>query len=366
MQNGKRITRRRFLQAGGAAGILALGATGRKVYAQTLRKVSFTLAWLPVGNSLFINVAKRKGFYQKRGLDITISRGFGSAPAAQTIGAGKFDFGMSNVHFAVLQTAKGLPLTNLGVLNYDSTMGILVRKNSAIKSVKDLEGKKLGVTVTSGETPFLPLFAEKSGADFSRIQRVQYDAQVRNRALITNDVDAISAFSMSSVPSLLIQGIETNFLPFKNAGLNIYGLSFMTRPEMVRTEPELCQAVMDASYEGLLYALKNPEEALDEFHAEFPEFKTTPNLKDQQRIEFGMSAATIFSPEVRKNGLGWMNPDAIANHVDLVMKYLADKDDKRPETDQIFTNRFAGSVKISDSEWDKAAASYDRYKPYLG
>src|SRR6476661_6229823 len=169
-----KFSRRRLLQTG-AAGIFAWGTSNRKAFTQSLRKVSFTLAWLPVGNSLFVNVAKRRGIFQKHGLDITISRGFGSAPAAQTIGAGKFDFGMSNVHFAILQTAKGLPITNLGVLNYDSTMGILTEANAGIKTVKDLEGKKLGITVSSGEVPFLPLFAEKSGADYAKIDRVQYD-----------------------------------------------------------------------------------------------------------------------------------------------------------------------------------------------
>ena len=365
MRSGK-VSRRRLLQTGAAAGVFAWGTSGRKAFTQSLRKVSFTLAWLPVGNSMFVNVAKSRGLYKKHGLDISISRGFGSAPAAQTIGAGKFDFGMSNVHLAILQAAKGLPITNLGVLNYDSTMGILVQDDSGIKTVKDLEGKKLGVTVSSGETPFLPLFAEKSGADYSKIQRVQYDAQVRNRALITKDVAAISAFSMSSVPSLVVQDINTNFLPFKNAGLNIYGLSFNTTPEMVRKEPELCRAVMDASYEGLLYSLKNPEETLNEFHNEFPEFKATPKLKDQHRIEFGMSAVTVFSPDARKNGLGWMNPSVINDHIDLVMKYLADKDDKTPKPEEIFTNQFAGSVKIADNEWDKVAASFDKYKKYLG
>ena len=171
-------------------------------------------------------------------------------------------------------------MTNLGVLNYDWTMGILTEANAGIKTVKDLEGKKLGITVSSGEVPFLPLFAEKSGADYAKIDRVQYDAQVRNRALITKDVAAISAFSMSSVPSLVVQGVNTSFLPFKNVGLNIYGLpSFNARPEMVRKDPALCHAVMDGCFEGFVYALKNPEDALDEFMPNFQSSRRRRNSK---------------------------------------------------------------------------------------
>jgi NitT/TauT family transport system substrate-binding protein len=361
----KAITRRKALQAGLAA-TLGWGTTSRKAFSQAARPVSFTLAWLPTGNSLFINVAKRRDIFKKHGLDITISRGFGSAPSAQTIGAGKFDFGMSNPHFAILQTAKGLPVTNLGLLDYDSTMGILVEAESNVRSLKDLEGKKLGITVSSGEVPFLPLFAQKSGADYSRIEKVQYDPQVRNRALITKEVAAISAFSTASVPSLLVQGIQTRFFPFKNADLNIYGLSFNARPEMVKKDPGLCRAVMDASYEGLYFALTNLEEALEDFHAEFPEFRATPKLKDQHRIEFGMSAATVFSRDARQHGLGWMDPKVIDQHIDLTMRYLAEKTDRRPAPEEVFTNDYAGSIKIGDAEWQKLVATYDKYSTYLG
>lgn len=123
---------------------------------------------------------------------------------------------------------------------------------------------------------------------------------------------------------------------------------------------------MDSCYEGLLFALTNLEEALDDFHAEFPEFRATPKLKDQHRIEFGMSAATVFSPDARKHGLGWMDPKLIDQHIDLVMQYLADKSDRRPAPDEIFTNDYTGSIKIGDAEWKQLVAAYDKYNAYLG
>ena len=79
-----------------------------------------------------------------------------------------------------------------------------------------------------------------------------------------------------------------------------------------------------------------------------------------------MSAVTVFSPDARKNRLGWMNPKTINEHIALVMKYLADKGDKAPAPEDIFTNEFVGSIKIADNEWDKVAGSYDKYKGYLG
>src|SRR5687768_4962453 len=110
-------TRRAFLKsvsAGSVAAAIPGWANG-----QTQRKVSLTNPWLADGSCMFTFVAKNKGYYQKRGLDVDISRGFGSVAAAQAIGSGKFDFGVAALPAALQQSTKGLPLVNIGLVHYD-------------------------------------------------------------------------------------------------------------------------------------------------------------------------------------------------------------------------------------------------------
>ena len=147
------LPRRAFLRAGGAALAGASMTLARPAIAQSLRPVKLTLPWLANGSTLFTYVAKNQGFFKRRGLDVSIARGFGSVAAAQAIGAGEFDFGFVFAGGTILGAARGLPLVALATLGYDATMGIALRADSPIREPKNLEGKKIGIVPTSAEAP---------------------------------------------------------------------------------------------------------------------------------------------------------------------------------------------------------------------
>src|SRR5581483_2896145 len=108
----RRVSRRRFLETAGAgAAGLALGVTKPMlVYAQTKKTVKFTLPWVAEGSNLIAFVAKGTGLWDKHGIEVEIARGFGSVAAAQAIGAGQFEFGLSAAPAGIMQAAKGLPV----------------------------------------------------------------------------------------------------------------------------------------------------------------------------------------------------------------------------------------------------------------
>ena len=168
------ISRRNALKGLGAATIAA-GATSLAAPAlsQGLTKVTFTTSWIPEGPNLFAYVARDKGFWKNHGLDVSVARGSGSGAAAQAVSAGTFDFGMAATPTVIIQAAKKLPITCIGQINYDALMGVGVLAGSPIRTPKDLEGKKLGASVSSGEYPFMPLYAEKAG--FGRADCPQTD-----------------------------------------------------------------------------------------------------------------------------------------------------------------------------------------------
>ena len=193
----------------------------------------------------------------------------------------------------------------------------------------------------------------------------QLDAQVRNRALLSKDVDAISAFAGSSIPSLAAQGVETRFIPYSRYDVPLYGLALITQARRLGQDPALCQAVVEASLEGLAFALKNPEEALEAFGNELKEMAMTKTGMDQIRIGFGMYALTSLQPPARK-GLGWQDPEAIKRQTDLVMEFVADKSDKRPPVEKLYTNKFVGGIKLTDAEWAAAEKRFARYAKLVG
>ena len=242
-----RLSRRRFLRGTGAAAI----ACPRLVFAQNKRAIKFNLPWVAEGSNLFTFVAKGMGFWEKHGLDVDIARGSGSLAASQAIGEGRFDFGMSTPSIAILQTIRGLPTVALAACAYDATMGIGVLNDGPIKAPKDLEGRKMASVASSGDYPFLPLFAEKAGFDLAKVTRIQVDNKVRDRLLPEGTVDAISGYASSAMPSYVATGVKAHFMLFSDYGILNYGTTVMTQPKRVADEPQLCAAFVDGIMQGL-------------------------------------------------------------------------------------------------------------------
>ena len=78
-----------------------------------MRPVKFTLSWLAQASFAYVYAAQAKDFMKKRGIEMSVARGFGSFAAAQSVAAGSFDFGLSAVPAVTLSVAKGLPIISL-------------------------------------------------------------------------------------------------------------------------------------------------------------------------------------------------------------------------------------------------------------
>ena len=358
-------TRRSLIKLAGASGAVAGLGIAMPSFGQGLTKVTFSTSWLPEGPNLFAYVARDKGFWKKHGLDVTVSRGSGSGPTAQAVGANSFNFGMAATPTIMIQAAKGLPITCIGQLNYDALMGIGVLASSTIKQPKDLEGKKLGSSVGSGEYPFLPLYAKKAGFDLSKVNMVQLDSKVRDRSLIEKLVDGVSAFGSSTIPSLASNGVDVRFLLYKAAGLEFYGQSLITQTTRVTSEPALCQAFVAGAMESIQFIMTEPDEALAIFLKANDEVAMTASGKDYARIGLGLTNLTNLVPEVTANGLGWADPTKMKAQAETVLEFAAGQGAKLPEMSALFTNQFVGKVRLSDAQLARAQKAVEPYRKYV-
>jgi NitT/TauT family transport system substrate-binding protein len=359
------VSRRVVLKGiGGAGCALATAAFPMPAVSQGAAKVSFTTSWLPEGPNAFAYVARDKGFWKKAGLDVSVARGSGSGAAAQAVGAARFDFGMAATPTVIVQAAKKLPITCIGQINYDALMGVGVLADSPITTPKELEGKKLGASVTSGEYPFMPLYAEKAGFDWSKVQFVQVDGKVRERSLAEKQVDAISAFATSTIPTLASIGTPVRFMRFSSVGIDFYGQSLTTQPDRTEKDPNLCAAFVQGALEAIKFTMTNFDEALDIFLNANSEIAISSSGKDYTRIGLGLTNLTNLVPEVKMNGFGWADPKKVAAMADLVVKYAAGEGAVKPDISALFTNRFAGKLKLSPEELglaEKNAAEFAKY-----
>src|SRR5438067_11408947 len=102
--------RRSFLKA--TAG--ALASTGFGIGAPAVTRaatpVRMTLPWLPLGTFSYAFVANKMGFWEKRGLEVTIDRGFGSGRVCVAVGQGRYGFGILELAVRLNGSARGLDL----------------------------------------------------------------------------------------------------------------------------------------------------------------------------------------------------------------------------------------------------------------
>ena len=300
----------RWVLAAGAGGAL-VGRPGRAV-AQALTKVQYTLPRVPEGSNLWTWVAKNRGLWKKRGLDVEVARGFGSVAATQALASGQFDFGHAVTPVTILQISKGLPLVSIGQTTYRTTMGVGVLADSPIKTPRDLEGKTVGWTATSGEVPFFPVFAKNAGVDESKIKFVTMNIEVRYRALMDKQIDAMTDFGTSAIPPLTTQGFPVRFMLYSSYGINMYEAALMTNPKTLKDKPELCQLVVDGAMEAIAFSLVNPEESLEAFMKEIREAGLSSKGRDNVRLGLGIFTFSALADEARQQGFGWADPTRYA------------------------------------------------------
>ncbi len=350
-----RPTRRDVLRAG--LGVAAVSALASPAVAQQ-RNISFTLPWVPEGPNLITFVAKANGYWSKAGLNVDIAKGSGSVGAAQAIGNGQFQFGLSAATAGLQQAALGLPIAQISCCSYDAFMAVITMSDTGVVSPRDLEGKKFGATTKSGEFPFLPAFAANAGVDLSKVEILQVDPNVRQRLLIEKQVAAISAFAPSVVPGYIANGFSPKIILFSKFDLPLYGNALFTQAALLDKEPELCGAIANGLNEATKFVLLKPEESLDIFFKANPEMELAKGAREQTKLALDFFRYSVVHEAAKKGGIGFAPPDAYKTMTDLVMKYVA-PDGKRPDLEKVVSNKFAGAVNLTEKGWSGVKASLD-------
>ncbi|MBZ9811007.1 MULTISPECIES: ABC transporter substrate-binding protein [unclassified Mesorhizobium] len=360
------MDRRAFLKSTGALGIgaglnLAMPAISRAA----LTPVKFTLAWLPLGTFSYAFVAKAKGLFEQHGLDVTIDRGFGSGKVCVPVDQGQYEFGVIDASVAMNCVSRGLDLVSVAGIWPKSPVGIFSLKEKGINKPQDLEGKTVGFDVGSGDFQLWPAFVKATGIDDAKVNKVTMDAASLIKALIEKDIDAEGNFFGSIAPSLWSQNLEINAVLYEDYGVRSFSNVIACKQSTVADKPELCKAFLNGLLEGLKYVYLNPEESVQLHLQSVKEFQGG-SVANQKVIEYGQAVSTALGmvPEVKKNGLGFMDPGLMQVTADTVKNYMGAKD--LPDIAKLYTNQFIGEVNLTEQEWATVEARSAKYLPKQG
>ena len=223
----------------------------------------------------------------------------------------------------------------------------------------------MGSTVNSGEFPFLPVFAQKAGLDLKAVEISQVDPNVRQRLLVTGQVDAISGFAISFVPPLATQKVESRAMLFSQYGLTLYNNALLTQLSTLRNERKLCEDIAAGLMQAIKFTMMNPDEAVQLFLKQVPETALSPTGVEQTRLGIGIFNMSMLHEPALKNCVGYAAPEDYQNMTDLVMKYVVSPGDKPPAQSELFSNDLVGKTKFTQEEWKAAQAKAEPFRKYL-
>ena len=282
-------------------------------------------------------VALEKGFYAKRGLNVTIQSSTGSADTVRTIGAGGADFGFADISTTIVARSRGTPIQTVAQFGYVPAT-ILWREDTNIKQLKDLEGKTYAISPGQAQWYLMPAYCRINKVNYKAIRIQETAAPLQPAALATKKADFIVMYrgSNDEIAELAARkvGVKLNRIFMKDTGLDIYGTGLVVKEADAKKRPEFVRAYVEATLEGLRYARDNQEEALKillKHKPELDQYLVTVQLKNALTEVF-------LPPESIQSGLGYMRPEITEKTVKIVNEYF--DIGRKVTAKEAFTNQF--------------------------
>jgi hypothetical protein len=101
------------------------------------------------------------------------------------------------------------------------------------------------------------------------------------------------------------------------------------------------------------------------FFKQVPEMALAGQAREQVRVGTGIMTYVSAREIIKEHGMGYIEPKDFDTMTDLVMKYIANESDKRPDVAALMTNRFAGGMKLSDAEWSQMQKNCAEFRAYV-
>jgi NitT/TauT family transport system substrate-binding protein len=270
--------------------------------------------------------AETLGFYKDAGVkaEITIYRG--GAASQEALSAGAADiityFG-AGVGLAVSKGAKEKIVAAVDPTPHG--WQFLVLANSPIKTLKDLDGKKVGVATKAGTADMFALWvADKGGA---KVQTIPVGGGGMVPALRAGQVDAIAMFPGLSL-QLLATGEARSLMDLGKDMEPTLPDVIVAPQEMMDKRPQVVRGTLAALYKAVVHMRNNRDWAL-KYLKDFTEEKDDKvNVLTYEQVVVAMSQDGMVKPE-------W-----IANSINIAAKVWGLDDLRKVKPEDIYTNAF--------------------------
>jgi NitT/TauT family transport system substrate-binding protein len=300
--------------------ILLLAAyAGNAPAAAQSGNVRFVLDFLLQGQQSAFVLGRERGYYAAQGVNLTaFDPGRGGADSITKVASGTHDVGFGDLSSMIEFNARNPGQELIAVLLvYDQApLSLLSLKKAGINKPADLVGRKGGAPSVDATYRLFDVFARVNGIDPKSVQWTTIQPQIREPMLVRGDIDFAAAWVMTAVPSLIGLGVkreDINVMMLRDHGLDLYANAVFTTPAFAKQNPNAVRGFVKATVQAWLNAAAEPDAAI-------AALKKVEPLSDPA-VEIGRLKSAlefVITPGVRKTGLGYVDPERLAKHIQIV------------------------------------------------
>ena len=250
------MQRRTLLQLTAGAGLTAAAPTLLRA-AEPLKELRLDYAYYSPSSLVLRRFGWLEEDYRRDGIPVRWVLSAGSNRALEYLNAGSIDIGSSAGLAALLVKANGNPIKAPYIFSRPEWTALVVTRDSPIKSLADLKGKK--VAATKGTDPYLFLLRalHTVGLKRSDIEHVGLQHADGRTALEQGRVDAWAGLDPLMAASELDAGSK---LIYRNVSFNTYGF-LNVREEFLAQQPQHVKRVIAGYERARLWIRANTTEA---------------------------------------------------------------------------------------------------------
>jgi len=308
-------------------------------------KVSVQLDYVVRGNHAMFFVAKKKGYFEKQGIDVTaIQKGTGSPNAMRLVGNGNAEFGFGDLPTLAVARSQNVPVVALAAVNQHSPLGMLaLTSKHKLTKPQDLKGLNIGVQPSGSTYVFLKAFLAANKMSLDDIKQSTVNPPYENYLLLGR-VDAVPGYIDAEVPELEAKAGGPGSLSIMQGsdfGYAVYGSGLFTSEKMIKERSDVVQRFVNAYMQAFADVIKSPQEAADIIVEANPEYAPKKDVLVKQ-LEADIKS-TFFSADTKTHGIGWMTKEAWSSTTKILVEQAVMKE--AINVDATFDDKFLTGAK---------------------
>lgn len=218
-----------------------------------------------------IYAAQHEGFYRDAGVDLDVREPGESSDAPKLLAAGRVDFAVLDIHDLGIAREQGLEVVAAMPIVQRPLAAVIARADGPVRRPRALEGREVGVTGLPSDEAVVDSEVAADGGDPALAERVTIGFNAV-ASLAAAKVDAVTAFWNAEGVALRRRGVAVRVFKVDRYGAPPYPeLVLATSTATAREDPDIVEAVVEATTRGYELASRRPGRALADLLASVPE-----------------------------------------------------------------------------------------------